>query len=171
MRTRYWTRHWHLILGAAAASISLACGHIASAQEVEATSPSSLYIKFKDFRTSLADPDSYPMKFFSRNLIEQWCGSLLKNRQLDFDVNTLRVARNRFRFGELIHVVESYSVSDGEGSSKDLTLSYEEKDDPRTHKVTIVYVAEGGEWRVDKIHYLLSGPPTVQGTTPVDVFN
>ena len=115
--------------------------------------PDAIYQRFREYRLALAAPDRSASGYFSRHLTDEWLGLLLAREDPVRRLDTLEIVRNRFRFGDSVHVVYGYTVTVEEDGRRKLNLICQSKTESQPAKVTVTYVNEGGRWQIDALGF------------------
>ena len=136
----------HVLAVALAIVAAAACS--AAVPAPEAPDREAVYRRFREYRLALADANGHASSFFSRHLSDEWIGWLLAREDPVDRLDTLETVRNRFRFGDLVHVVFRYSVT-VHGAGRELALVCQSKTAAHPVKVTVTYTMEDGQWQID----------------------
>lgn len=132
---------------------------------------STLYAQFREYRLALGDQDANTSTFFSRRWNEYALGWLLKRKTPTTLIDDVPAIRNRYRFGESIYIVHAYDSKELAETTGALTLIYRTRRNSITRTLTIGYILEYGQWRIDKVDFDSTRPRENQRETVVDRFD
>jgi hypothetical protein len=144
-------------IGASLVSALLICalgiGAVVALQSPEAANSDGIYSRFREYRLALANSAANVSPFFSRRRTDEWVGLLLLREEPVRRLDTLEFVRNRFRFGETVHLVYDYTVSMPGAGKGVLTMVFRSEKGPRPMRIDVTYVMEGGQWQIDSIAF------------------
>jgi hypothetical protein len=111
-----------------------------------------IYQKYNEYIVALSDEDANASTFFSKSVNEEWLALVLKKRITRERDSVIAAVRNRMRFGDRIAVVHEATQAKRSDGSTDLELICTGGGQARPWKVTISYVKEDGQWKINIVH-------------------